>query len=100
VTAEALKKTALKFSAHDSKPKKAPKRAAPKKKVASDSDEDMFAVTKKKVCWTLCHLASLLTVHRRQGLSCIDCSGEVQFRLKLLECSVHSSWSTGLQKLF
>jgi len=48
VTAEALKKTAL--SAHDNKPKKAPKRAAPKRKNASDSDEDMFAVSKKKVC--------------------------------------------------
>jgi hypothetical protein len=47
VTADALKKTAL--SAHD-KPKKAPKRSAPKKKAASDSDEDMFAVSKKKVC--------------------------------------------------
>jgi len=47
VTAEALKKTAL--SAHD-KPKKAPKRAVPKKKNTSDSDEDMFAVSKKKVC--------------------------------------------------
>lgn len=46
VTAEYPKKTA--FSAHD-KPKKAPKRAAPKKKNASDSDEDMFAVSKKKV---------------------------------------------------
>lgn len=42
---EALKKTAL--SAHD-KPKKAPKRAVPKKKNASDSDEDMFAVSRKK----------------------------------------------------
>jgi hypothetical protein len=48
--AEAPKKTALKFSAHESKPKKAPKRAAPKKKNASDSEEDMFAVSKKKVC--------------------------------------------------
>jgi len=48
VTAEALKKTTL--SAHDSKPKKAPKRPVPKKKNASDSDEDMFAVSKKKVC--------------------------------------------------
>jgi len=47
MTAEALKKTAL--SAQD-KPKKAPKRPAPKKKNASDSDEDMFAVSKKKVC--------------------------------------------------
>lgn len=47
VTAEALKKTAL--SAHD-KPKKIPKRAVPKKKNDSDSDEDMFAVSKKKVC--------------------------------------------------
>jgi hypothetical protein len=48
VTAEAPKKTAL--GAHDNKPKKAPKRAAPKKKNVSDSDEDMFAVSKKKVC--------------------------------------------------
>jgi hypothetical protein len=47
VTAEALKKTAL--SAQD-KPKKAPKRAVPKKKYASDSDEDMFGAAVKKVC--------------------------------------------------
>jgi hypothetical protein len=24
----------------------------------------MFAVSKKKVCWILCHLARLLTLHR------------------------------------
>lgn len=58
--AEATKKTALKFSAHENKPKKAPKRAATKKKNASDSDEDMFAVSKKKVGWILCHLSKVI----------------------------------------
>lgn len=48
--AEALKKTTLfKSSTHESKPKKAPKKAAPRKRNVSDSDEDMFAVSKKKV---------------------------------------------------
>lgn len=51
VIAEALKKTTLfKSRTHESKPKKAPKKATPKKRNVSDSDEDMFAVSKKKVC--------------------------------------------------
>jgi hypothetical protein len=49
IVAEALKKTTL-FSLHESKSKKGPKKAAPKKRNVSDSDEDMFAVSKKKVC--------------------------------------------------
>jgi hypothetical protein len=51
IIAEALKKTTVfKSSTHESKPKKAPKKAAPKKRNVSDSEEDMFAVSKKKVC--------------------------------------------------
>jgi hypothetical protein len=49
--AEALKKrTLFKSTTHESKPKKAPKKAAPKKRSVSDSDEDIFAASKKKVC--------------------------------------------------
>jgi hypothetical protein len=49
------KKTLFKSNAHESKPKKAPKKAAPKKRSVSDSDEDMFALPSKKVCWSCYH---------------------------------------------
>ncbi|XP_021916597.1 DNA topoisomerase 2-like isoform X2 [Zootermopsis nevadensis] len=42
------KKTLFKSNIHENKPKRAPKKAAPKKRNVSDSDEDMFAVPAKK----------------------------------------------------
>jgi hypothetical protein len=50
ITEAPRKKALFKSSVHESKPKKAPKKAAPKKRNISDSDEDMFAVPTKKVC--------------------------------------------------